>query len=208
MLAGTVIQTGARRQQGEPPETVPDRRAWFGRLAWGALVGVALLFGVSGFVLSRDAGRQAQAATVTANEQIAAARQEAAQQIAEARDAALKAQTVSDVLAAPDLLRLNLVGRNRLTTAQVLLSRTRGLVISGSRIPPPPAGSTYQVWLLTPEEPVSAGVITPDATGRVTVVTDMPPRVPPPIGGASITIEPAGGSQFPTGPAVLSRPQN
>src|SRR5258708_12101020 len=90
-----------------------------------------------------QAEQQAQVPTKTASEQIAAARDEAAHQIAEARDAAVKAQMIGDVLAAPDLVRYNLVGGNETAQfgAQALWSRSRVLGFSGSLLPPPPPPS-------------------------------------------------------------------
>jgi hypothetical protein len=153
------------------------------------------------------AEQQAQAATRAANEQMTAARESAAAQIAEARTAALKAQTTSDVLAAPDLVRYNLIGGNGVvrSSAQVLWSRSRGFVFSATRLPAPAARSTYQIWLLTPTDPVSAGTFVPDESGRFTLVTDTPPRIPRPVTGITVTIEAAGGSAVPTGPTVLAR---
>jgi hypothetical protein len=152
---------------------------------------------------------QALVTTRAANEQIAAARQEAAHQVAEARDAAVKAQTISDVLAAPDLVRYNLVGGDETASfnAQALWSRSRGLVFSGSRLPAPPPESTYQIWLWSNGQAVSAGTFVPDPGGRFSMATTTPPRVQPPIGGASVTIERAGGREQPTGRTVLARAQ-
>lgn len=155
-----------------------------------------------------EAEQQAQIATRTATEQIAAARDAAARQIAEARELAVKAQTISDVLAAPDLVRYNLVGGDEGASynAQALWSRSSGLVFSGSRLPAPPANSTYQIWLLTTSEPLSAGTFVPDSSGRFSMAMPAPPRVQPLV-GVSVTIERAGGDQRPTGRTVLARAQ-
>jgi anti-sigma-K factor RskA len=156
-----------------------------------------------------QAEQQAQVATKTAAQQIAAARDEAAHQIAEAKDAAVKAQMIGDVLAAPDLVRYNLVGGDETGSfgAQALWSRSRGLVFSGSRLPPPPPQSSYQIWLLSGGEPVSVGTFVPDASGRFSMATSAPPRVQPPVLGVSVTVERAGGRERPTGRTVLARPQ-
>jgi hypothetical protein len=149
-----------------------------------------------------QAERQAQIATDAANRQLTTAREETSHQIATARDMAIKAQLVSDVLAAPDTVRFTLTGR---AFAQVLWSRSRGFVFSGSRIPPPTEGATYQIWLVTSGEPVSAGVFVPDASGRITIATDSPPTVPRPVIDVRVTIEPDGGRQAPSGDTVLAR---
>jgi len=154
-----------------------------------------------------QAERQARIAADAADRQQTSAREEASRQIAAARDTAIKAQLVSDVLAAPDTVRYILTGANPAARvfAQVLWSRSRGFVFSGSRIPPPPEGATYQIWLTTSGEPVSAGVFVPDASGRITIATDSPPAVPRPVIDVKVTIEPDGGRQAPSGDTLLAR---
>jgi len=153
------------------------------------------------------AQRQAEAAAQLANQRVAATREDADRKIAEAEQTARNARTVSDVLAAPDLVRFNVT--SGATTprayAQMLWSRSRGLVFSGSRVPPAPAGTTYQAWLLTATEPVSAGLFVPDQAGRVMLVTEDPPRVPRPVTGVAVTLEPTGGRPAPSGPTLLAR---
>jgi hypothetical protein len=152
------------------------------------------------------AERQAEAANERANQEMTNARQEANRQIAEARESAQRAETVSAILAAPDLVRINLTGGAvERSFAQLLWSRTRGLVLSASRLPPAPPQMTYQLWLLTNGAPVSAGLFVPDANGQATVVVDVPPRVAGPVIGAQVTIEPSAGSPAPSNRLLLSR---
>jgi hypothetical protein len=153
------------------------------------------------------AERQAATATDLASRQLENTRAEAEQQMAEARDTARRASIVSTILAAPDLVRFSLVptepdGRG---SAQVLFSRTRGLVLSGSRLPPLPAGSTYQLWLLTNAEPVSGGLFAPDGSGGAMIATDQPISIPRAVNGATVTIETGTGAEAPVGPAVLAQ---
>jgi len=79
------------------------------------------------------------------------------------------------------------------------------MVFSASRLPSPPLGSTYQVWLLTSVDAVSASTFVPDSAGRITIYLDTPPRVPRPVVGAIVTTEPSGGSQSPSTEPLLSR---
>jgi len=148
-----------------------------------------------------------QQATASADQRVASARQDAERQIADARSAAAQAQIVSGVLAAPDLIRYNLAGSAAAPRAdgQVLLSRSRGIVFSGSRIPAPRPGATYQLWVFTIEGPVSGGTFAPDQSGRAAFAVDNPPAIPRPITGMAVTLEPAGGSKAPTGVVVLAR---
>jgi Anti-sigma-K factor rskA len=153
-----------------------------------------------------SAERQVAATTKLANQEVAAARQNADRQIADARQAAQRAEGVANILAAPDLIRFNLysVGEGT-SSAQLLWSRTRGLVLSGSRLPMLPPESTYQLWLVTAAQPIGVGLFGPDAAGRATFVVDNPPKVPGPVIGASVTIEPVGGRPAPTGRTLLAR---
>lgn len=153
-----------------------------------------------------SAQQQVAATTRLANEEVRAARDDANHQITEARQLAQRAETVSAVLTAPDLIRFNLTSTQADgSSAQVLWSRSRGVVLSGSRLPGPGPKKTYQLWLVTNGPSVSAGVFEPDSTGRATLVVDPPPKVPGPVMGAAITIEPAGGGQTPTGQTLLTR---
>jgi hypothetical protein len=194
-----------------------DRFAW----KWvAALAAVFVVIGLAGaFVLSfynkaneaaaraAEAQQRAERIATSATARIDAARQDAATQITQARDVASRAQVTTDVLAASDLIRFNLTmgeGATRIP-AQLLWSRSRGMVFTASRMPAPAGGTVYQIWLLTATDPVSAGTVVPDASGRVSFATDTPPSVPRPIVGVRVTAERAPGSKAPTGPIVLGR---
>jgi len=174
--------------------------------------GLTLLFYNRASVAAEQAVAARQRAEVlgsAANERIDAARRDAAAQIEIARGAASRAQITSDVLAAPDLMRFNLVGTEAAAraSAQLLFSRSQGMVFSGSHLQSPGAGRLYQIWLLTATDPVSAGTITPDDSGRVTFASDHPPDVPRAIIGVRVTVEPAPGRPTPSDQIVLSRAQ-
>jgi hypothetical protein len=181
----------------------------------GVAVLLVVLVGAAGWLLQRqaslaatranDAERQAQQVVTAASQQMAAVREESAKQLAQAREASVRAQKVTDVLAAPDLVRYNIAGSGpSAISGQVLWSRSRGVVFSGLRLPAVPAGMTYQLWLLTDGVPVTAGTFEPEQNGRVTFTAD-PPRVPRPVVGAALTLEPAGGSQTPSELVVQNR---
>jgi hypothetical protein len=171
-------------------------------------VGIALLLpsSIAGWIAAdraRDAEGRAQAAVVAAGQQVAAVRRETATQAEAACDTG-RTETLIEVLAAPDLVRYNVTGVDENKTAgQLLWSRSRGVVFTALRVPPLPADVTYELWLMTDEAPVAVGMFRPDGGGRVTFATD-PPRSPRPVVGASITIEPIGGSPRPS-TRVLAR---
>ena len=188
---------------------------WYAAVAVLALgIGVSVAFAMSfyrqaGTAAARasEAQHQAEQIATSADERIEAARQDAASRIAQARETASKAQVTGDVLAAPDLVRFSLSGGESGVrfSAQLLWSRSRGMVFSASRLPPPPSGSTYQIWLLTAGNPVSAGTFVQDGSGRVTAATDTPPNVPRLITGVRVTLEPEPGRPEPSGTIVLAR---
>jgi hypothetical protein len=152
------------------------------------------------------AERQVMTTTELANREVVVARQDADRQIAEARQLAQRAETVGVILTAPDLIRFNLTsGETVGPSAQLLWSRTRGLVLSGSRLPAAPAESTYQLWLVTSTQSVGAGLFVPDEAGRANLVVDAPPRVIGPVLGAAVTVEPTGGRPTPSGRTLLAR---
>ena len=149
--------------------------------------------------------RQLRLTTESAARQINDTQVQASRAVSEAQELTARAQTISDVLAAPDLIRFPLVGRDSLesATGQALWSRSRAiLVFSASGLPAPPQNSTYQVWLLTRTGAVSVGTFDPDAGGRATL-TAMP-KVPPLV-GAMVTMERKGGNDTPSGEPLLAR---
>ena len=67
---------------------------------------------------------------------------------------------------APDLARIDLTGRRG--SAQARRGRSgagRGNGVHRSNLPPLPAGRVYQVWVVTGQASMSAGLMTPDAAG-------------------------------------------
>jgi len=150
---------------------------------------------------SQAQSRVAEQASRTAAEKQAAADQ----QHVVAHDLASRAQTIGDVLAAPDLVRYSLTNAGSLPAAsgQVLWSRSRGFVFSASGLPLPPADATYQIWVLTRGGPVSAATFVPDDGGRVTVTTAL--NIPRPVIGAIVTTERTNGASTPTSDPVLAR---
>jgi anti-sigma-K factor RskA len=126
-------------------------------------------------------------------------------QVAEVRRTALEAQTLAAVLAAPDLARIDLAGQPAApaASARAFWSRSRGLVFTASNLPAPPPGRAYQLWVLTAQPaPISAGMLRPDANGRVSARFDTPPDLPTPVAMA-VTLEPEGGVPAPTGDKYL-----
>jgi hypothetical protein len=140
-----------------------------------------------------------------AEQETIAAREDATREIAAARETALRAQTIANVLSAADLVKYSLFGTDDALTAsgQVLWSRSRGLVFSGSGIPPPPQNKRHQLWLLTRVAPVAAGTLVVEPDGTATTV-QRPPFVPRPVIGVMVTTEDGAGTGAPSGDIALT----
>lgn len=114
----------------------------------------------------------------------------------EAQRRAVEAQAAIDILAAPDLVRIDLAGQAgaRQTSARALWSRQRGMVFSATNLPPLAEGRVYQVWVIASNTPpISAGLLAADGSG----IFMTPPDIAPPT-AVAVTSEPAGGMPAPT----------
>ncbi len=68
--------------------------------------------------------------------------------------------------------------------------------------PAAPAGRTYQGWARSNGSWISMGTAKPDSEGDALLVAENPAVTEPPE-AVKVTVEPAGGSSQPTGPAVI-----
>ena len=125
-------------------------------------------------------------------------------QVADAHGAAARAQSALAVLTAPDVARVDLAGQPGApnASARAFWSRSRGMVFTGTNLPQLPPGRTYQLWVVTAQAPISAGLLKPDAQGGVNGTFATPPDIPQPVAMA-VTIEPNGGVPAPTGEKYL-----
>jgi anti-sigma-K factor RskA len=69
--------------------------------------------------------------------------------------------------------------------------------VVAANLPPAPEGKVYQLWFVTPEAKISAGLLKTDAQGHGFTVVNVPADVTN-VAAAAITLEPTGGSQQPT----------
>ena len=132
--------------------------------------------------------------------------EEGERRTAQARLVAANAERELAVLAAPDVAHVDLKGQASApqASARALWSRSRGLLLAVSNLPAPPAGRTYQLWVLSGRAaPISNGwVFKTDATGGTTTLFTTPATLPVPTAMA-VTIEPEGGTSAPTGAMYL-----
>jgi anti-sigma-K factor RskA len=136
---------------------------------------------------------------------------DAERRAAAAESDTLRAQRVADdarltlaVFAAPDLARIDLAGLTPApkATGRALWSRNRGMVFTTANLPPLAAGRVYQVWVVTAQAPVSAGLISTDSSGTATAFFQTPPDIPAPV-AVAVTVSPAGGLPAPEGDMYL-----
>ncbi|MGC4081135.1 MAG: anti-sigma factor [Vicinamibacterales bacterium] len=150
-----------------------------------------------------DVEARAERSAAESASALATARVETARLADAARTAAADTEAIGAVLSAPDLVRYGLTGIDGPSiSAQLLWSRSRGIVMSATRLPSPPDGFAYHVWLLTGSDAVSAGILRVNDAGRGTLIVGTPPSVPRPVIGVSVTVEPREGSSTPTGRIV------
>jgi hypothetical protein len=210
-----------RFHMATPEPEAPARPAWRHPSLIAAAIALAALAiygtylhsqlqaGLRVATLRADAAERGVAETrQAATREISSARRAADERVASATEVAREAQMLATILAAADLQRFDLVyATNGRRAAQVLWSRSQGVSFSAARLAGPPRGRSYQLWLLTPETATSVGTLQVGTDGR-TVATFAPPdRLPRPIIGASVTIEPAAGdSRQPKGSVYLRVP--
>jgi hypothetical protein len=202
-----------------PVESAPVVPVWR-RTPVVAAALMALILGAFGVYLQfqvqtglRDAAARAEAAErgaaaarAVAQRELDAAQRAAQVRLEAAQQAARSAQTLASIAAASDLHRFDLAARDADASVQVLFSRSAGVAFSASRLPSPPDGKIWQLWLVSPGRAVSAGTVTADPAGRATAIFDVPTNVPRAVIRAMLTAEPAGGSSQPTGAAYALSP--
>lgn len=116
------------------------------------------------------------------------------------RDSALQALGAGDVVT----MRMTTTGearrgpRGRMYWARA----TDAWVFVANDLPRPPAGRTYQLWLVTGDQKISAGTFAPDSGGTVLVRATYR-LTPEQLKAIAVTVEPEGGVPEPTGPMVL-----
>jgi anti-sigma-K factor RskA len=158
----------------------------------------AIVFGLQWWSAERKLA-VAESDLQSAKQQLAVA----TSQMASARSVADRAQEQLDILAARDVVLVNLAGQTPAPSAagRVYWSPSRGLEFSATSLPPLAEGRVYQLWLVTSGAPVSAALITPDADGAARALVPGVGAIAPKA--FAVTIEPAGGVPAPTGAMYL-----
>ena len=90
--------------------------------------------------------------------------------------------------------------------AKLVFSDTTGeAILVAAKLPPAPAGKTYQLWYIAGGKPLPGAVFTTDGSGRGELRSSIP------LEGRraevfAVTLEPAGGLPAPSGEIYLKGP--
>lgn len=168
-----------------------------------ALIAAAITIAILGFALLRASRRAGELEAQVARERIRIAEQ--------ARELNTERETRS-LLAAPDSYTAVLAGTSEAPRARAKIAmnpRTKRAMLFARDLPPAPAGKQYQLWFIAGENVLPGGVFTTEADGSA-VLDD---RVPAAAGQVTeqaaarmifaVTLEPAGGTDSPTGAKYL-----
>lgn len=184
------------------PLTAAPRQA---PLAWPAWVAAAASIAVALGLGSYTVRLKQDVSTLQARLDAATSRlADAESSVARMERVVSEAQSQTAVLSAPDLAQVALAGQPAApdARARAFWSRSRGLVFTASQLPPLPTGRSYQLWVVTANARISAGVLALAGDGRVLHIVQTPADIPTPVAMA-VTLEPEGGVPQPTGAFYL-----
>jgi anti-sigma-K factor RskA len=191
--------------QASVPVPVP---APAGTSAWwytAAAILAAVLVGGYALTLRAHIGfldqalRESRAQTAAAERQLS----DAQAQLARAQTEMRRVNLTTGILASADVVKVDLKGEAPAAQAlgRAFYSPSRGVLFTANGLPALPASQVYQLWVVTKAgQPVSAGLLAPDAEGRALVLAEPTAESP---AAFAVTVEPAGGVPAPTGARVL-----
>lgn len=204
-LAGDPTEAQVYHFPEKAPQTRPleARRSPFSQLLPWAIAACLLIAFAYTFVNWRKDHRQLQAVAsqnVDTQQQIA----QLHEQLAYADVRANELEQINLVLGSPQRSIIAMAGLEAAPNASgnIYWDHQKNRWVVTANLPPAPTGKVYQLWMVTPEAKISAGLIKPDPRGHGFVIVDVPPNVSQ-IQAAAITLEPQGGSPQPTMPIYV-----
>lgn len=110
-----------------------------------------------------------------------------------------------DLIQAPDTREINFgQGAPAPPRGRVFVNRS-GVLLMASRLPAPPTGKTYEMWIIRGGSPRPAGLFASDEAGNA--LHFYSPEAAPASGDiVAVTLEPAGGVNAPTSAPVIAVP--
>jgi anti-sigma-K factor RskA len=120
-----------------------------------------------------------------------------------------KAQAALQILRAPDTMRVHLVSGmpKPVPEGKVFYHSHHGLLFFASHLRPLERNKTYELWLIPSEgKPMNCGTFQTDERWEGSVLLPPMPAMPANVTpkAFAVTVEPAGGMPWPTGPQVLA----
>ncbi|MFL6214967.1 MAG: anti-sigma factor domain-containing protein [Blastocatellia bacterium] len=179
---------------------------WTGWLPW-AVAACLLIACAYSFINWRTDHRRLQAVTgeqTNTTQQVEDLREQLAQQDA----LTIELQQINAVLNSPQRSVIALAGLEAApnASANIYWDHQQNRWVVSASLPPAPAGKVYQLWMVTTDAKISAGLIEPNPRGHGFVVVNVPANVGQ-MQAAAITLEPQGGSPQPTMPIyVMGKP--
>ena len=175
---------------------------WTGWLPW-AVAACLLIACAYSFINWRLEHRRLQAA---ASQQAVATQHidTLLDQIAQHQALAIELQQINAVLNSPQHSVITMKGLEAApdATAAIYWDHQQKRWVVSAGLPPAPAGKVYQLWMVTADAKISAGLIEPNPRGHGFVVVDVPANVGQ-MQAVAITLEPQGGSPQPTMPIYV-----
>lgn len=148
--------------------------------------------------------RQASQEALRFQQQLAVSESEKRQLIARIEGQGRSQEEINRIQAAinsPELRVINLGGQEVApeSSARVLWDVNNRQWVVVTNLPPPPPGKVYQLWFVTKDAKISAGLIETDRAGQAMTLVELPTNLDQ-VDATAITLEPEGGSDQPTSP--------
>ncbi len=192
-----------------PPATAPLSNIFAppaqerSRLPWVVAACLAIAAGLGFF-----AWKQADDNAKQTGEKLAAAQADATNLralIDVQRDRSRELEQINSALANPATRIIHLQSQKAESgvSAAIFWDTQKGRLLMIGSFPPDPEGRVHQLWLLLPGISVNAGLVRADSLGHVFMTIDIPVDLSK-LSGASISLEPPGGSKQPTPPVIAT----
>ena len=180
------------------------RRAFVSRRAFNFTAIAASLLVVSLAVVTAVLWRRNAALSSTVAS-LSSALDRARGELGQTRNELAGARREREILISPEMHTAELAGTKMAESARARLTydeRTGEAMFTAARLPPAPAGKTYQLWYIADGKPMPGSVFTTDERGRAEMRASIP-REGLRAQVFAVTLEPAGGLPAPSGEIYL-----